>query len=326
MTGTVGDRHLSWPNLLKYLNAGAPAIVRITGTPNCDLVIEPVEQRIALRGPWPTAADIPDLTGYRRLDTRSGTGASGDWVEFAATGRDILREAYPVLVAVADRVQMHGEGMGRAIQQVLSSYRELLSSLGRLSEHQELGLYGELVVLRHLIRSAGKQTAVDSWKGPTREEHDFGLDSYDIEVKTTLSEDRSHRISSLTQLQPSPDRYLWLVSVQLTASGIGGTTLPQLIESIKDRLSGPALRSRFAERLASVGWDPTHSHLYTRRFASRSDVLTFRVTDNFPAITARRLQSIGLPIERFTKVSYILHTAGLPADTAPTELEGIGTA
>ena len=36
-----------------------------------------------------------------------------------------------------------------------------------------------------------------------REEHDFGLNRFDIEVKTTLSEDRRHRVSSLTQLEPS---------------------------------------------------------------------------------------------------------------------------
>ena len=30
----AGGRHLSWPNLLEYLNAGAPAMVRISGTPD----------------------------------------------------------------------------------------------------------------------------------------------------------------------------------------------------------------------------------------------------------------------------------------------------
>lgn len=325
MTGTIGDRHLSWSNLLEYLNGGAPAIVRIAGTPSCYLVIEPAEQRIAVRGPWPAAADIPDLTGYRRLETQVGTDAFGDWVEFAATGRGVLREAYPVLAAVADRVQLHGEGMGRAIQEVLCSYRELLSALGRLSEHQELGLYGELVVLEHLVRSVGEHNAVGAWRGPAREEHDFGLDSYDIEVKTTLSEDRSHRISSLTQLQPSSDRDLWLVSVQLTVSGIGGITLPQLIESIMTQLSGPHLQKLFAERLSSLGWDPTHSYLYTRQFSTRGDVITFKVTDEFPAITSRRLRSAGFPVERFSHLSYILHTAGLSAHMPPIELEGLRT-
>jgi hypothetical protein len=325
MTGGIGDRHLSWPNLLEYLDGGAPAIVRIVGTPDVDLVIEPDEQRIALRGPWPTSGDVPDLAGYRHLDTRVGTGMSGDWVEFAVSGRGVLREAYPMLVAVADHVQLRGDGMGTAIERVLSTYRELLSSMGRLSEHQELGLFGELLVLNHLIGSIGEQRAVDAWRGPSREEHDFGLGDFDIEVKTTLSEDRSHRISTMTQLQPSPARDLWLVSVQLTTRDVGGTTLAESIKQTMNRLSEPALRARFADRLAEVGWDPVQAHVYVRRFAQRGGVLAFRITDEFPAITAHRLGSAGFPIERFSGVSYILHTAGLPPDTPPHELRGGGT-
>lgn len=325
MTVSSDDRHLDWLNLLEYLEAGAPAIVRIAGTPDVDMVIEPASQRIAVRGPWLAAGDAPDLAQYRHLDTRVGTDARGDWVEFGVAGRGVLREAYPMLVAVADHVQLRGEAMGAAIGQVLSSYRELLSALGRLSEHQELGLYGELLVLDHLIGSIGEQRAVDSWRGPTREEHDFGLSDVDLEVKTTLSDDWSHRISSLTQLEPSPGRNLWLVSVQLTTRGVGGTTLPELITRVADRLSAPVMQTRFAERLASVGWDDAHSHLYNRQFVQRSPVRVFRVTPGFPAITARRLGSAGFPIERFSDISYILHTAGLPPDSPPIEIEGLGT-
>ena len=150
-------------------------------------------------------------------------------------------------------------------------------------------------------------------------------DKVDLEVKTTLSEDRSHRISSLTQLEPSPDRDLWLVSVQLTTSGVGGTTLTELIERTMNRLSSPALKALFAGTLAGTGWDPVHSHLYTRRFVRRSEVLTFKVTQEFPAITERRLGSAGFPTERFSHVSYVLHTAGLPPDSPPTEMQGLGT-
>ena len=323
MTEVSGDRHLSWPNLLEYLDTGAPAVVRIAGAPHVDLVIEPDEQRIALRGPWPEAGDIPDLAGYRHLGTRVGTAPSGDWVEFAVRGNDVLREAYPMLVAVADHVQLHGDSMGKAIGHVLSTYRELLSSLGRLSEHQELGLSGELLVLEHLIGSIGEHRAVDSWRGPAREAHDFDLGDFDIEVKTTLSEDRSHRISTLTQLQPSPARGLWLLSVQLTTRGVGGTTLAESIEQTANRLSDPLLKARFADRLTGLGWDPKQAHLYVRRFARRGTVLAFRVTDEFPAITAHRLGSAGLPIERFSHVSYVLHTAGLLPDAPPIELEGL---
>ena len=325
MTEAIGDRHLSWLNLLEYLASGAPAVVRIAGTPDVDLVIEPDDQRIAVRGLWSVAGDVPDLAQYRYLDIQVGTAASGDWVEFGVSGRGVLREAYPMLIAVADHVQLHGDAMGTAVGRVLASYRELLSALGRLSEHQELGLYGELFVLDHLIGSIGEHRAVDSWRGPTREAHDFGLGGVDLEVKSTLSEDRSHRISSLTQLEPSPDRELWLVSVQLTTRGVGGTTLPELIERTMSQLSDPQVKARFTERLASAGWDPAHGHSYNRRFVQRSRVCTFKVTQEFPAITSRRLGSVGFPIERFSDVSYILHTAGLMPDPSPFEIDGLGT-
>ena len=323
MTGVNNDRHLSWPNLLEYLEAGAPAVVRIDGTPPLALIIEPVEQRIAVRGPWPESGEVPDLAPYRHLDTGVGTGPSGDWVEFAVSGRLILQEAYPVLLAVADRVQLHGDGMGAAIARVLDSFRELLSALGRLSDNQEVGLYGELLVLDHLIDSVGERTAVGSWRGPTWEEHDFGLDDFDIEVKTTLSEDRSHHISSLTQLEPSPDRSLWLVSVQLTTGGVGGNTLPEQIRRIASRLLSPELPGLFASTLAALGWDAAHGHLYRRRFALRGHVLTFRITPEFPAITEHRLREAGLPVERIAHVSYVLKIVGLPHDRPPTELQGL---
>ena len=320
----AGGWHLSWPNLLEYLNAGAPAMVRMSGTPDLDLVIDPAEQRIAIRGPWPGTWDVPDLAAYRHLETCVGADVSGDWVEFAVSGRGVLQEAYPVLTSIADRVQLHGDGMGAAITGVLDSYRQLLSSLGRLSEQQELGLFGELFVLNHLMGSVGEDRAVSSWRGPMREEHDFGLDRFDIEVKATLSEDRSHRISSLTQLEPSPNRNLWLVSLQFTTHGVGGTTLPESIQTMMDAMLSLTVRSMFVERLMDAGWDLAHSNLYTRQFTLRSEVLTFRVTSEFPAITTHHLQSAGLPIERFSHVSYILSTAGLVADSPPTELQGLG--
>ena len=325
MTGANNDRHLNLESLKEYLRAGSPAVIPIKGEPPIHLIIEPSDERIAIRGPWPDTGEIPDLARYRHLDTRVGTGAGGDWVEFAVCGRPVMQEAYPVLLAVADRVQLHDDRMGTAIERVLNSYHELLSSLGRLDENKELGLHGELFVLEYLITSVGERTAVGSWRGPTGEEHDFGLSGFDIEVKTTLSEDRSHRISSLTQLAPSPNRDLWLVSIQLTASRLGGTTLPELIAQITNQLSSPQVSRLFGKRLADIGWDPAHSHLYTRRFALRSEVLTFRITPEFPAITAQSLQAAGIPIERITDVSYVLNAVGLPHDGPPKELQGIGT-
>ena len=316
----VDDRHLTWSNLLAYLDAGAPAAISISGSPDVRLMIEPADTRIAIRGPWPTAQEVPDLAVYRHLDIRAGTDLTGDWVELAVTGRDVLRGAYSMLTAVADLVQLDGCDMGNAIQQTIASHQELLSALGKLSDHQELGLFGELLVLGHLIGNVGEQAAVGSWKGPTWEEHDFGFDATDLEVKTTLTEDRSHHISSLTQLEPSPDRALWLVSVQLTTSGVGGKTLPELIKYTSSSLSDLRVKMRFVQQLVSLGWDINQSHLYTRRLGMRGPIWSFKVDADFPALTTRGLISAGLPIERFSNVTYVLHTAGLAPDTPPAIL------
>lgn len=323
MTEADHERHLSWPSLLSYLDAGAPAAVPIGGSTDLCLIIEPVENRVAVRGPWPVASDVPNLDTYRHLGIQVGTDSSSDWVEFSVTGRGVLREAYPVLVAVADYVQLEGNGMGVAIGRAIASHLEVLSVLGRLSENQELGLHGELLILEHLIRVIGEHDAVRSWRGPTREEHDFMLVAGDLEVKTTLTEERSHRISSLTQLEPSSDTELWLVSVQLTTSGSGGTTLSDLVARIMERFADFGNRMLYFERLSSVGWDPNLAHLYTTRFSSRGKILTFKITPEFPSITTSRLHASGFPVERFSDVTYMLNTSGLTPDPPPTELEGI---
>ncbi|WP_419855952.1 PD-(D/E)XK motif protein [Candidatus Poriferisodalis sp.] len=317
------ERHLTWSNLVTYLEADAPAAIVISGTPEVRLIIEPSENRIAVRGPWSSAHEVPELTRYRHLDIRVGTDASGEWVELAVTGRHVLRGAYSMLTAIADFVQIDGREMGDAIQRAIESHQELLSALGRLSDHQELGLFGELLILGHLIGNVGAQAAVASWRGPISEEHDFGLDNIDLEIKTTLTEDRSHHISSLTQLEPSPDRELWLVSVQLTTTGVGGNTLPALIEHTSGLLSDLRLKMRFIEQLMHLGWDVNQGHLYTRRFAKRGPTLSYRVDESFPALTPRSLKLAELPVERFSRVSYVLHTAGLTPEPPPRELRDI---
>ena len=323
MTTADHDRHLSWPNLLTYLEAGAPAAVPIGGSADLSLIIEPAKNRVAVRGPWPVGSDVPNLDTYRHIGIQAGTDASVDWVEFSVTGRSILREAYPLLVAVADYVQLEGADMGLAIGRAIASHQEVLSALGRLSDHQELGLHGELLVLDHLIGSIGEHDAIRSWRGPTGGEHDFTLGASDLEVKTTLSEERSHRISSLTQLEPSSGRALWLVSVQLTTTGTSGKTLSELIAHTMDRFSDLSNRKLYSDRLSTVGWDSGLAHLYTRRYTYRGKTLTFEINSDFPTITASRLHSSGFAIERFSNVTYILHTMGLPSEPPPVELTGI---
>ena len=60
----------------------------------------------------------------------------------------------------------------------------------------------------------------------------------DLEVKTTTGERREHWISTTTQLVPTGDRPLYLLSIQLTAAALdAGHTLPSLIASARSTLA-----------------------------------------------------------------------------------------
>lgn len=323
ITVPSSDRHLDPANLDDYLAAGVPAIIPIEGEPPLRLIIDPKQARIAIRGFLDTAGEIPKLEQYKYLQAATGTDSNGDWVEFAAYGRSTIRQAYPLLVAVADRVQLKGDLFGTAIQRVISAFRDLLSSLSRLSEAGEVGLYGELVVLDHLIGGIGEHSAVASWRGPRFEEHDFGLPDLDIEVKTTMSEERRHLISSLTQLMASANRTLWLISIQLTTGGSAGTTLSAMVNKISERLSNVEVKAQYFEKLRHNGWRNEESHLYERTFNIRSQVKAFRISTSFPAITPSLLEGAEFPIERITSLSYGLNLTGLVDDPPPPELKGL---
>ncbi|MDP6037777.1 MAG: PD-(D/E)XK motif protein, partial [Candidatus Latescibacteria bacterium] len=61
----------------------------------------------------------------------------------------------------------------------------------------------------------------------------------EIEVKTTTRSTRSHIISKLSQLEASPGRTLYLLSIQLAAgSGDDAYSLLELVEALRERLAG----------------------------------------------------------------------------------------
>ena len=322
MSGKTEARHLEWKHLEEYLETSAPAAIPIEGEPTLYLIIEPFNERIAIRGPWSSAGDMPNLAQYRYFDTQMGTGLKGDWIEFGIAGKEVLYDAYPLLVEIANRIQDSEEDMGPAISHVLLSYRELLSTLGRLSEQQQIGLFGELLIVETLIPLIGKSDTLKAWRGPQCAEHDFGLVDCDLEVKTTTMNERKHRISSLSQLQPIHDRDLWLVTVQLRIGGLEGRTLPLLIQNIDHLLIEQRLKIEFSNKLAQLGWNADCEHLYERRYVERNETVAYKVVSTFPSLTECSLISSGIGLERLSDISYMVNVEGLPGGISPHALVG----
>lgn len=159
-----------------------------------------------------------------------------------------------------------------------------------LSPETEIGLVGELTVLRTIIDvGVPLAVAVESWVGPLDARQDFELGTGALEVKATLSADGfPARIGSLDQLDDSIRQPLFLVGVRFRQTE-SGVRLPDLIAAIRESCSDDAEAARlFSERLFAAGYIDAHAERYGRRFAL-AETLVIEVQEDFPRLTFGRV-------------------------------------
>jgi hypothetical protein len=314
----ASERHLSPEGFREYLRSGAPSIVRIDGTPAIHLVIDATARRLALRTPL-VRHGVPNLSGYQHISAEAIYWNDGQWCELRVSG-DIILDAYPILCAIADRIQLQSLDFHTAVTEALSSLRRLLAGRGRMSEEQEIGLFGELLVLKHLLKKVPASDALACWRGPEGEEHDFVLPDGDVEVKSTTSETRSHWINDIHQLEPKLGRHLRLLSMQLTGAAADGTSLTGLIEEMRNLVGDAAVAEELRRKLERANWRDASAELYTTRFRLRTKPTIFDVDGTFPAMTPQRLKAAGLDCSRFQQIRYLVDLGGLVESTDTGDL------
>jgi hypothetical protein len=314
MAASEVERHLSLAGLNTYLADPARSTVPIAGSPAAVLQIDPHLDQIAVDIAW-AGGPIVALEKYQHLHASSVHHDGKPWVRIAARGREVISDAYPVLCAMVDNVQLTDLPVEQAVQDVLARYHVLLQTIGRLTPEGETGLFGELLVLHHLIASVGAAHALASWVGPAGGEHDFVLQKEDIEVKTTTSEQRRHWIGGLTQLVATGSRALWLLSIQVTSAGdsADGLTLPDLEDKVRAQLPQGA-RAEFGQRVVDVGYDIASANLYTRRFTLRTLPRALLVDEDFPRLTPQMLQRAKVATERLPEVNYVVDLTGMEGE------------
>jgi hypothetical protein len=175
---------------------------------------------------------------------------------------------------------------------------------------------GERLFLERVAAVLGWKRAAAAWCGPDSEEHDFVLPSVDVEVKSTRSEQRIHRVSSLTQLQPKVKRKLQFVSVQLTLGGDNkdAFSLPTKIASVLASAGhvSPSAAELVRDQIRMQGWEDEDAPNYMTRYQLRAPMMTARVSGSFPALTPRALVSLGQgAAARIDRVSYWINVDGL---------------
>ncbi len=311
----TSGRHVGWDHIAKLLATGAPSTTLVHGSPECEIRIGENAQSIALCIPT-TEDSKPSPLQERELLLRKKQNR-GKWhIELSTRNPNLFNEFYTFACLVVDRVQIDGSEPLRAIDETRNAWTDLLRPRGRLSSETEVGLIGELWFLLYTADQHGAEMAVRAWKGAQSEEHDFGLPSVDVEVKTTVSETRRHMISSLTQMVPSPERELLLLSVQITTVGADQNDalgLAPLIDESRTVASeaGPETAKRLETLLAGLDWRDEDRDLYPRRFRLRSEPTLIPVDDRFPGLVPGLLLSLGELRNRIIQVNYRIDVTGL---------------
>jgi hypothetical protein len=314
MTGD--SRYLSEAALDEFMKSSSRTAVVISGVPEIQLVFSPgADGGVALRVEWDGTA-TPDLSEYEHLSTDVVRTGNRAWAQLLVDDPDVFRRALPLIWRIADRLQLEQLGFATSVVATLEDFRELLEGASGLTPEREVGLFGELIVLDCLITGMCGSEAVTAWRGPNGDEHDFDMGNGDLEVKTTTSEKRVHWISSLSQLEPTPGRSLWLLSVQLTTGLSEAVTIAELIATLRSRLTGPT-REDLERKLYSAGWRDRYTTKVRRRFRLRSTPLLLPVSKDFPALTHNRVAAAGMSLSRLRDIRYAIDVAGLAGEPCP---------
>jgi len=310
------SRHLTPAALLEHWNSGVAVVIPLAGVPELRLRIDSPRESLTLRAPIDASTvSIRNELSHVRVELVA-EGAQR-FVEISTRDERLLLDGYAMLAAVADRIQIDGIEPLKALDETLSTWRSILAARVRMDISDEIGLFGELLVLEAVLASG--QLDASAWRGGLREEHDFGFQAVDVEIKTTSGERRQHWINGLGQLVPTGETALWLLSVQITRGGMGqGRLLPVLVETV--RLAAPTneVRTHIDRVLAAAGWRDEQSDLFGDAWRIRSGPLALCVDSSFPRITPAQLAAGGVDVAAIRQVSYGIDvTDRLPSPDPP---------
>lgn len=244
--------------------------------------------------------------------------ASGSLDMFATMAADIIGLLETCPHAGEDRLFQLFLGRIRAWQDFMERGRD-----GILGPEAEVGLVGELVVLKSLLDAQVPPiVALDTWQGPLDGLHDFQIGTGAIEVKATVSTGGfPATIGSLEQLDESLRRPLFLAGVRLALDG-QGRVLPEFVADLRDRLGAdPAAMGVFESRLVQAGFLQAFANVYTRRF-SHACTVVLPVDERFPKLTR---YNVGIAVRkaRYELDLDLVDVADIGLDRALEQLGGI---
>lgn len=156
-----------------------------------------------------------------------------------------------------------------------------------LSSDAQIGLLGELWLLRLLTDTSLGAGALDCWQGPLRAAQDFHVRGSAIEVKSTVRTGSFlARINSIEQLDG--DRTPIFLCAFRFEENTDGISLVDLVSELRERFGLAGIQRGFDALLMVMGYLEEHSSLYSRTLTLK-DARTFRSEGDMPRLTRASL-------------------------------------
>jgi hypothetical protein len=193
------------------------------------------------------------------------------------------------VVAGAQQADNEADALNRTIGRTFRWHHLLRGGRSDLlSEEEQKGLVGELIVLERLSDLIGPRAAVTAWRGPSGAPKDFELHGHCIEVKARRSAAQPYvHISNEFQLSDVTDHRLWLavLAVERVAEPFGHS-LDVFVSRIASRfLAGdPMVAIEWEQALAATGYREEDDYSAFRWVCTAP--AWYEVTGDFPRIVA----------------------------------------
>ena len=211
-----------------------------------------------------------------------------------AQHRDIFDLLVRDLVETAEQPEDEAVGVSRLLAR-LSEWQQLLRRLspGGLSPEAELGVWGELWVLREVLAPAiGIRDAISAWRGPMGSDQDFQMGAVCMEVKTSAAHNLDGiPVASERQLEVPEDVVLVLVGLSVDARIGHGETLGDMVRVVRSSAAEAGCLSMLDDRMEGSGCGTGDAQLHGDMGYSVRSSAPFLVGPGFP-----KLVSTDLPV------------------------------
>ena len=233
--------------------------------------------------------NIPSINGLKISNIAHETGKKGTII--SKEGPHDERIYHHFLIHLADELSEFNKASlaRRRLQNLLHTWQEFFKgSRQPLGEHAQLGLMGELAVLKKLVLNQLKpKNALETWKGPSRGLHDFVFEMCHIEVKSSIGiNNRRFVINGESQLAIPPEKQLYILNPIFEMSD-NGESLSDMVASITMLISSDRIAMDIMETsLAKAGYHQIHNEYYVNEGLKllSSSMIMYQVSEGFPRL------------------------------------------